>query len=202
MRRASISASEVPRFGRKPNCAPITCVREAVYLGGLISCDGKELRELSRRLGEGRAIFDSLAKVWSHTNITITRKIKLYISCVANKILYSLDSLWLLQAERRRLDAFHFRCLRKLLRIPCSYISRVPNMEVLRQSGLPPLSKLLERRQAQLYRRITDLPADSLVKQVVCTQDGEPIRWNLRRARGRPRQTWAKCVYQIACAGA
>ena len=104
----------------QPCGAPIKCVREAVYLGGLISCDGKASRELSRRLGEGRAIFDSLAKVWPHTNITITRKIKLYISCVANKILYSLDSLWLLQAERRRLDAFHFRCLRKLLRIPCS----------------------------------------------------------------------------------
>ena len=202
MRRASISASEVPRFGRKPNCAPITCVREAVYLGGLISCDGEASRELSRRLGGVKPIFDSLAKVWSHTNITITRKKYLYMSCVTSKILYSLDSLWLLQADRRRLDAFHFRCLRKLLRIPCSYVSRIPNMEVLRQSGLPPLSKLLERRQVQLYRRITDLPADSLVKQVVCTQDGEPIQWNLRRARGRPRQMWTKCVYQRMCADA
>ena len=45
----------------------------------------------------------------------------------------------------------------------------------------------IERRQVQLYRRTLYLPADSLVKQVICTLDGEPIEWNLRRKRGSPR---------------
>ena len=102
------------------------------------------------------------------------------------------------QADTRRLDAFHHRCLRKLLRIPCSYISRVPNSEVLQQSGQMLLSALLEQRQIQLYRRITALPADSYVKKVVCKPTGEPIVWNLLRGRGRPRQMWCQCVHKLS----
>ena len=127
----------------RPDGNPIVQVREAVYFGGLVTCDGKAGRELVRRLGEGRRVFDGLEKIWSHAGITRSRKLQIYSACVVSKILYSMESLWLLQADRTRLDAFHYKCLRKILGIPCSFISRVPNAHVLEQSGGPMLSQLL-----------------------------------------------------------
>ena len=109
----------------RPDGGAIKTVREAVYLGGLITCDGRVASELSRRIGEATGVFIKLRKMWSHSSVGVARKFKIYESCVLSKLMYSLDSVWLLRAERARLDAFHCRCLRRLLGIPCSLISRI-----------------------------------------------------------------------------
>ena len=172
-------------------------VREAVYLGALISCNGRASRELSRRLGEGRAVFRTLCKVWSHSGICRQRKAHIYNTCVITKVLYSLDSVWLVKTERARLDAFHCACLRTIWGIAPSYYSRVSNEEVLHRSGQTRLSIQLESRQASLYRRIAQLSDESLVKALVCNNDGEPLSWSTRRRRGRPRQMWAHSVFRL-----
>jgi len=66
----------------RPCGAAIKCVREAVYLGGLITCDGRATREISRRLGESSRTFDQLQQVWKHAAITTRRKIEIYKYCV------------------------------------------------------------------------------------------------------------------------
>ena len=101
----------------QPNGEPIKSVREAVYLGGLITCDGRVAGEISRRIGECSRVFDKLEQIWAHAAVTTRRKLDIYAACVASKLLCSMESLWLLQADRARLDAFHCRRVRKLLRI-------------------------------------------------------------------------------------
>ena len=119
------------------------------------------------------------------------------MAIVVSTVLYSLDSLWLLQSDLRRLDAFHCRSLRKVLRIPCSYVSRISNEIVLENAGSMPLSKMLTDRQISLYKKIAQKPDDSFVKQLVCTSSGEPIRWQMKRGRGRPRQQWCQSVFNL-----
>ena len=182
----------------QPCGKPLKCVREAIYLGGLISCDGKSSRELSRRIGEGRCLFNMLCKIWSHAGISRHRKLYIYSSCVISKVLYSLDSVWLLKADRTRLDAFNCACIRRICGIPHSYVSRVSNDDVLQHSGQPRLSSILAARQVRLYKRIAALPDTSLVKSVICTGDGQPIIWSLQRRRGRPRQMWATQVFKMS----
>ena len=67
------------------------------------------------------------------------------------KVLYALESLWMLKAVRQRIDAFQCFCLRQILHIAPSYISRVSNVSVLERSGQTPLSALLEQRQVRSY---------------------------------------------------
>ena len=114
-----------------------------------------------------------------------------------SKLLYSLDSLWLLKKDNDRLDAFHCKNLRKILRIPPSYFSRISNATVLDNAGSKPLSAILRDRQADLYKKIASHSDASLVKQLVCDADGTPKNWALRRRRGRPRQQWATSVYKL-----
>ena len=109
-----------------------------------------------------------------------------------------MESLWLLQADRARLDAFHCRCLRRILRIRHSFYSRVSKQEVLRRAWERPLSELLLQRQAAIYKRITQLTNESHVKQLVCDCNGLPIVWATRRSRGRPRQRRALELYKVS----
>jgi len=180
----------------RPDGTDISSVREAVYLGGIIACDGRAAREISRRLGECGRLFDQLKRMWSHARITTRRKLEIYRACVVTKLLYSLDSLWLLKAERQRIDGFHCKCLRRLLSIPSSFISRVSNETVLERAKEKPLSLSLLHRQAAQYRKIAASTVDNLAKQLVCNNEGRPKMWSVRRRRGRPRQHWSAEVFK------
>ena len=89
-----------------PDGATLDSKRSIIYLGGLITCDGKSGTEMRRRVSEGRALFKSLLKLWSHANLCQSRKIKIFNAYITSKVLYSLESLWPLKADRNRLNAF------------------------------------------------------------------------------------------------
>ncbi|CAE8632912.1 unnamed protein product [Polarella glacialis] len=57
------------------------------YLGSILCADGTAGSELSRRIGEGRGVFDKLRRVWNHGNITQPRKILIYKACVLSKLM-------------------------------------------------------------------------------------------------------------------
>ena len=117
------------------------------------------------------------------------------MTCIVSKVLYSLDLVWLLKAERAKLDAFHHFCLRKILRIPPSYVSRVTNADVLASASVPLLSDLLATRQNNLYQCIAAAPQESYAKALVCDPTGQPRQWWRNRRRGRPRQMWSSAVH-------
>ena len=72
-------------------------------------CDGAE-PPLAHLLADARHVFNA---------------------CVVSKLLRCLHTAWLNKAELRRLDVFQTSCLRKILRIPHSFKSRVSNAEIL-----------------------------------------------------------------------
>ena len=186
-----------PASVTQPSGATVKSVREAIYLGGLVSCDGRAGLEISRRLWESGRLFDKLHALWKHSSVTLKRKLEIYRVIVQSKLLYSLESLWLLQAERRRLDAFHYRCLRRSLGIPSAYISRVPNADVLQKADVAVLSDMLMKCQVKAYRKICLMPNDSLINKLVCDPAGLPMNWADTRQRGRPRQRWSLSVYRL-----
>jgi len=181
-----------------PTGAPLTVVEQAVYLGGLLNVKCIAKPEVTRRIGEAKGCFQNLFKCWSHANINRARKIELYRAIVLPKLLYNLETLWLLQADRDRLDSFHAQCLRRVLRIPSSYVSRVSNEEVLERAREYPLSSTLRWRQTALYKKISALPGDNPLRLLTCQPGTDlPRRWAHRRRRGRPKQQWAPCVYNL-----
>jgi len=182
----------------QPDGGDIKTVRDAMYLGGLITCDARAAAELSRRLGEATGAFKALSKIWSHSSIGRKRRFAIYDACVLSKLLYSLDSLWLLKADRTRLDAFHAKCVRRLLGIPCSYVSRVSNEDVFQRAGTTKLSDTLLSRQMKLHKKISASAGPSLVRRVLCNSDGTPKMFTANRKRGRPRQQWGKEVHRLS----
>ena len=74
----------------------IHCKESMVYLGSLLTCDGRACTELSRRIGIARGEFRALQRVWKHSRLSRTRKLHIYSALVESKLTYSLASLVLM----------------------------------------------------------------------------------------------------------
>ena len=151
----------------KPDGKFITQKGSIVYLGGILSGNSSIGPELGRRIGVAKSEFDTLARIWLHSTLTAQRRIKICDACVLSKLLYCLHTAWLKTHELARLDAFHARCLRKVLGFPHSYISRISNATVSCTAGSQKLSCVLLQRQlvllAQVARKGDDDPLRNLV---------------------------------------
>ena len=182
-----------------PDGSALSVKDEAVYLGALLSVDGRPVGELTRRLGEARQTLDKLSAVWRHANLTRDRKKMFFEAFVVSKLLYGLETTWLLKAERVRLDGFYARCLRKLLGVAPAFVSRVSNKIVLHRFGAQPLSLQLLGRQLLYYGRLAGQTNTSLPRNVALeASDVTPRFWNMRRCVGRPRLRWTCCVFAFA----
>ncbi len=181
----------------QPSGQPLHFTDSAVYLGGLLTIASGARAELTRRIGEAKGVFRALQRCWAHANISKHRKLQIYQACVVSKLLYGLESVWLLQADIKRLNSFHVQCVRQVLKIPHSYISRISNQEVLDRGKQSSLSSVLLRRQIKYDNKIAQLPQTSPLRQLTCeSQSDLPRQWTMRRRRGRPpKQAWASCIF-------
>ena len=94
-------------------------------------------------------------------------KLQIYKACVLSKLLYNLPSMWLNAAEVCKLDAFHVRCLRRMLRIQPSFYNRVSNQTVLTQARNCNLSQTLLERQLFLMGEVATRPDSDLLKRII-----------------------------------
>ena len=165
------------------------------YLGTLLSADGHMESERGRRIGCARADLNLLHRVWGHSTLSTKRKIALFSSLIESKLLYGLSCACLAVPDRRRLDGFQARCLRRILKIPPPYYSRVSNNTVLQRAGHTRASTLLLRRQLTLLRKILRAPSASPLKFAsLIGSTLVPATSRYVRRVGHPRREWIPTV--------
>ena len=161
------------------------------YLGAVLCSDGRIDSELSRKLGTARGDFNKLQKVWGHSAVSLPDKLRFFNAFVLSKLRYGLATIWLVTAQRRRVDGFVARCLRRLLRIPAAFVSRISNATVLARAGVKPFSQQVLRHQLCLLRKVSlaapdhPLRKDTFIDSTLIPQIGHFVR-----RVGRPRQDW------------
>ena len=80
--------------------------------------NGRLHAEVDRRIANASRAFGSLHKAdFNDDNLTLTVKRKVYNSCVLSILLYESESWTLLRSHLKRLDGFHRKCIRTVLRI-------------------------------------------------------------------------------------
>ena len=105
--------------------------------------------------------------------------------------------IWLGQAARRKLDGFHARCIRKIVKIPPSYYSRVSNADVLAEVGAPKLSTILLERQLGYFGDLARRPHSCPVRKMVFKEDLSMQSLDVKRRPGRPKFEWTKEVFRL-----
>ena len=169
-----------------------------LYLGGLISSDGRPDSEISRRIGMASGDFRALSRFWSHASLPRKRKLELFHALVTSKLSYGLSTLWCTVPQRRRLDGFYARCLRKMLGIPCSFVSRVSNKHVLAKADVQPLTEQILYRQLLLLRRTVMSAAHSPLRRSTFVDESLiPQVGRSARRVGRPRQDWVTELMKV-----
>ena len=180
---------------RRPDGTEIEENGKLAYLGGLISGDGRSDSELSRRLGLATADFQALQKVWSHSGISQRDKICYFNALVVSKLMYGLSTLSLAKAQLRRLDGFHARGLRRILKIPPAFISRVSNKIVFQRAGVLPLTEQLAKRQLSLLWKVAQSGTGGPLRRHTFVGNSlEPYIRHYIRKVGRPRTNWTELV--------
>ena len=180
-----------------PDGTVICSKRSMDYLGSVLTGDGSSDHELSRRVAMARADFDTLAKTWTHSALTWKQKIRVYVSLVESKLLYSMASLTLTAAQQRKLNGFQNRCLRKIVGVPPLYISRVSNAAVLAKAQHTIATDLLLKKRLQLFGKVLRVGSLHPLKRACFIPDTlTPVTDQYVRRVGRPAKEWVKEVIQ------
>ena len=184
---------------QKPDGERVERKDQLVYLGSSLSSDGRVGPELSCRLGLARADYENLRKKWSHSALSVRRKVAIFEACVVTKLLYSLTSACLNKCERRGIDGFQARCLRKIMKVAPACWSRVANKTVLARASTRPVSQQLLKDQLIYFGRIASRNPTDPVRDSILKREGMELR-ELQETRrvGRPRLEWSKEIFKHA----
>ena len=155
-------------------------VDDFTYLGSCMTSHPSLDLEINRRLGKASGTMARLSKrVWHNTRLTINTKVKVYNACVLSTLLYGSESWATYTKQEGKLNAFHMRCLRRLLGV--TWQDKVPNTEVLLRTKSTSLYAILAKRRLRWLghvRRMDDgrIPKDLLYGEL---EEG-------KRKTGRP----------------
>ena len=133
-----------------------------------------------------------------------TKKLQIDRACVVSKLLYNLSTLWLTETKIKRIDSFHYRCLRSIANIHTTLgamqmgVARTTNESIREMLDETLLSDEVRLHQLKLlghtFRKPLDHPArivsfDSLLQSRIW---GGPYRPGNRRSK------WTEQVLAVA----
>ena len=136
--------------------------------------------EINSRIAKAAGVKAKLNKrVWNNNLLSERTKALVYQTCVLSTLLYGSESWTAYVRQEKRLNSFHLRCLRRLLKI--KWQDRVPNTEVLDRAGLLSMPALLSHRRLRWLGHVHRMEPHRLPREILY---GE-LRDGARRV-GRP----------------
>jgi len=167
------------------NNKDIEDVQTFTYLGSVITPDGGADTDVKCRIGKAATVFNRLWTIWASRSISTELKIRLYNSIVLPTALYACETWKRTASIAHKIDVFHQRCLRRILRI--SYRDHVTNEEVLRRAKSNPLSSTVTERRLKFAGHTLRRPGHCHANVA--------MKWippGGKRKRGRPKKTWRR----------
>ena len=155
------------------------------YLGSLITQSGDGIKEIRRRLGMASRKLGSLKKVWKGNDDKT--KLKFLRSLIFPIATYGSETWSISKEAEKKINAFEFKCYRKILRIP--WTAKRTNASILNHFGNIPehwLQNTIVRQKMKFFGHIKR--HQSLEKQIY-----EGIVPG-KRGRGRPKRRWSQDI--------
>ncbi|XP_078701690.1 uncharacterized protein LOC144927827 [Branchiostoma floridae x Branchiostoma belcheri] len=159
------------------------------YLGTTFTSDGTMDTELARRIQRASGAFCQLGRIWYNSNILLSTKIRIYEAAVITILTYGCEVWVITKAQINRLEAFHQRCLRRILRI--RWYHRITNLSVLQQTETTSIEAVVSASRLRWLGHVLRMPKERLPRFLL---DWTPNHG--KRSRGRPRKTWLNSVLE------
>ena len=179
-------------FVRRPDGTVVKDSGSMIYLGGLLAFSQGSQSELSRRIGMATSTFRSLTKVWKHSGLHLRDKLSHFNCFIISVLAYGLSTLPFTTLQRRRMDGFHARCLRRICNFLRAYYSRISNQVVFQNSGVLPFSQQLLQRQFSSFGQVVRSPNGAPLRRNTLGMHDYPYMAMYVRRRGRPQINWTE----------
>ena len=176
---------------------------EVTYLGGTLTSQVSVANEVSNRIAAATSTWMSLRMFWKQAHCSAGNKIRIFNAVVKARLLYGLQMLEIPDAQMSRLEAFHYKGLRQILRMDTTFINRAnANDEVLRRANLATRLRnnshnaVCKISETLIYQRIALI--GNILRQdhthplrnvSFCPNSAIPFEVMFRRV-GRPRRKW------------
>ena len=175
----SVSKTQVikqPSRGTTADTTPITLGGKALkevssfrYLGSYIRDDNRLEAEISSRIARAASSFGKLrTRVWDSHDLQLHTKIAVYKAIILPILLYATETWCLYKGDIKRLDSFHMKCLRSILRV--RWQDRVSNSEVLQRTKLSGIESMLIKGQLRWCGHLVRMSDSRLPKSVFYSQ--------------------------------
>ena len=176
------------------------------YLGCYLNDQADSGRELQKRIAESMAVLKKLDLFWRHGDSSIKQKILVYNAVVKSKLLYGLESMQLTAGARNKLDVFHLKGLRKILKMETTFVNKENTNEAVYQrandavrSDSPhtvyiPIQKMstdYDKARLKLFAKLCLAPETDPRVSVTFESGVKPHDYGKKRV-GRPRLNWIK----------
>ena len=156
-------------------------VDKYVYLGVLITEDGRCEKEIKRRIEIARNNFMGMKNLLTSRKMTITTKKRLIRCYILSTFLYAAETWTINKESWKKIESFEMWLLRKMMRIP--YTEHKTNIEVLQLTkSKRTLKTEILNRKAQYFGHLI---RKGRLQRILL--DGKVEG---KRGRGRPRRIW------------
>ena len=97
--------------------------QEAVYLGNNLNHKVSIRREVCQRIADVKRTWLKLHAYWTDTTASKKWQLSVYDAVILSRFLYGLEAIHLTKSLCRKLNAFHHKGLRKILRLTTTLVS-------------------------------------------------------------------------------
>ena len=170
---------------------------QAIYLGALLTDSADNHKEVIRRIGIVQATIKQLHPLWTQACTSVNWRLRVFDAVIKSKILYGLESIQLTQAEQSRLDALQMKTLRKILRVPTTFVDRewtnqkvIDTLEHRFKYSHTKLSTRWKNNKTTLLGHILRAQHDDPMREVLFEPGTLRPRIEHCRRVGKPRTQW------------
>src|SRR6476469_3926337 len=169
-------------------------VEEFVYLGGVITSEGKSDTDVKRRIGFASGVMSALKVIWQARDISLGTKVMVYESLVLSLLLYNSETWTLREDTKQRLRVFEMGCLRRILGV--TRRDKIRNAHVRERLNLSTdIVQAVAERRLRFFGHVVRMPAHRL--PLVAMQG----QVHGKRSRGQPQKRWIDNVKDVTTMG-
>ena len=157
---------------------PVATTDNFTYLGSTIASNNSSFNDVNRRIAIATSTMAKLSSIWTSSRLSLVLKMRLYNSLIISIITYSSASWTFTKAQKKRLDAFNTKALRRIVGV--RWYDYVTNASILTRTGQPTLTTTIRKLRLGAFGHICRLQPGTQVIDILASTP--PASW--RRPRG------------------
>ena len=174
----------------KVNDEQVDDVEEFLYLGALLDKEGGATKDIQQRLSKAEQTFYRLRRIWNSSEIRRKTKIQLFKTIVRAVLMYGCEAWKLTKTEAKKLDAFQYKCMKRILRI--RWLRTISHQQIQETTGVNRTSGEIRRRR---WNWIEHIMRKNREEHCVTALEWRPEG---RKRTGRPKTTWRRMSSWVA----